>query len=169
MLNSLSSKLNSITEASLSFKQRSMRFSPETKVNTIKQSWELDPSYVTAKDINGKDGKIIYSAGMRVNPLTITTLPDKLLFIDGNDERQVKRALEFPVDGHIKRKIILVNGSPQILIKKFNTKFYLDPQRILCKKLGIKKFPSVVSQRGLKLVVEELTDSTPLVILGGRV
>ncbi|MDF3048208.1 MAG: hypothetical protein K0R73_1326 [Candidatus Midichloriaceae bacterium] len=107
MLNSVSSKLNSIPEDSLAFKQRNIHCFRETKANPIKQSWELDPSYVTAKDINGKDGKIIYSAGMRVNPLTITTLPDKLLFIDGNDERQVKRALEFPVDGHIKRKIIL--------------------------------------------------------------
>jgi hypothetical protein len=122
------------------------------------KSWEINPSYITDKDINGEDGNIIYLAGMYVNPLAINTLPYKLLFIDGDDERQVKRALEFPADGYTKHKIILANGCPQALIKKFNIMFYFDWQRILCREFGIKRFPSVVSQQGLRLIVEELND-----------
>jgi hypothetical protein len=156
MLNSVSSKLNSIPEANLAFKQRDMHFYPRIKTNSIPKSWEINPSYITDKDIKGEDGSVIYLAGMYVNPLAINTLPYKLLFIDGDDGRQVESALKFPTDGYTKHKIILAKGCPQSLIKKFNTMFYLDSYKILCREFGIKRFPSVVSQRGLRLVVEEL-------------
>jgi carboxypeptidase Taq len=53
-------------------------------------------------------------------------------------------------------KIILVNGSPQDLMKANSIRFYFDQQGVLVQKFGIKQVPATVSQHGSKLLIKEI-------------
>ena len=71
-----------------------------------------------------------------------------MLFIDGDDELQVKFALKGQA------KIILVKGSPLKLQRKEKIWIYFDQGGILTSKLGITQVPALVVQEGLQLKIK---------------
>jgi len=53
-------------------------------------------------------------------------------------------------------KIILINGSPLELQKKYKLWVYFDQSGILTTKFGIKHVPATVSQEGKRLKIREI-------------
>lgn len=111
-----------------------------------------DPSVTVPYDLKDHHGRVFHKAGTRVNPLTMKSLSTPLVFIDGDDLKQVQWALT----AHAQAKIVLIKGSPFELMELYERPFYFDQQGVLVKKLGIKQVPAVVKQSGLALEISEI-------------
>ncbi len=113
-----------------------------------------DPSITVPYDLKDLQGQTFQKAGRKVNPLKIRSMTKKLVFIKGDDKKQVEWAqskFNFSRD-----KLILVNGSPFELMEQLNHPVYFDQGGTLTKKLTIRAVPAVVSQEGLLLKIEEV-------------
>lgn len=107
-----------------------------------------DPTYVLTQDIRDHNNQLLHKKGTKVNPLEFTPLKEALLFIDGDDDSQVKFALKQQA------KIILVKGSPLKLQRKEKIWIYFDQGGILTSKLGITQVPALVTQEDLQLKIK---------------
>lgn len=119
-------------------------------ITRAKESKEFfyDPTYVLDQDIRDHNNQLMHPAGIKVNPLEFAPLKEALLFIEGDDELQVKFALKGQA------KIILVKGSPLKLQRKEKIWIYFDQGGVLTSKLGITQVPALVTQEGLKLKIK---------------
>lgn len=124
----------------------------------------FDPSITVDKDIPLPDGRILHKAGTTVNPLMIKSFTKRMIFIDGNDKKQVDWAVkQYELSGW-RDKLILVDGSYMDLMKRLNGKrVYFDQlggklgsRETLAKRFGIKAVPSMVYQEGNKLRIDEV-------------
>lgn len=107
----------------------------------------------TAKEtvMDGKGG-VVVAAGTKFNPLAIIPLTKKIFFIDAKDQRQlqlVKNQAE-PND-----KVILLGGSVFTAGEFLNRPVYLDIPG-LAFRMKVKNLPSIVSQEGDKLKIQEV-------------
>lgn len=118
-----------------------------------------DPTITLSQDLKDHEGRVFARRGDRANPLQITPLTKLMLFIDGEDEPQVKWALQ----QSLMSKVILVKGSPLTLEETYSRRFYFDQLGLLTKKLGIKQVPAKVSQEGHQLKIEEVQIEPSLV------
>ena len=125
------------------------------KAKESKESF-YDPSYVLTQDIRDQNNQIIHKAGIEVNPLEFVPLSQALLFIDGDDDKQIKLALNLYKKKEEKLKIILVKGEPLKLQREQREQkiwIYFDQAGFLTQKLGIKEVPALVTQDGLRLKI----------------
>lgn len=112
-----------------------------------------DPSIKVPYDLFDHKGQIFAAKGQVINPLVIKHLTKQLLFIDGDDLTQVEWSIN---QNPINSKIILVNGAPFALAKKYKRMFYFDQHGVLVKKFGILHIPARVSQKNHLLQIEEI-------------
>lgn len=122
-----------------------------------------DPTYILAEDIVLPCGKILYKAGVRVNPLDHMDLSRRLIFVDGRDQLQVTWLKEqildkstIDRDNKIEDRIILVGGKILDLQEELGTLLYFDQAGELTSKFGIKFVPAIVEQEGKSLKVTEI-------------
>lgn len=111
-----------------------------------------DPSVKVPYDLKDHNGDVFHKAGKTINPLSLSELSKKLVFIDGDDKAQVTWATLFPLAN---TKIILTSGAPFEVMGATRRPIYFDQGGCLVSKLGIKHVPCVVSQKGLYLHIEE--------------
>lgn len=116
----------------------------------------FDPTYVLDQNIEDAQGRVLYPAGTRKNPLEIVSLSKHLLFFDARDLRQVARAQALIAQYKGKVKPILVGGSYLDLMKKWRTQVYYDQHGTLTTKFGIHQVPAIVSQEGMRLRIDEI-------------
>lgn len=112
----------------------------------------VDVSEIVKDTIKDPKGNVIVAAGTRINPLEIKPLTKKLFFIDAKDERQIRLVQQ---RAQPKDKIILLGGSVFKAGEKLKRKVFLDIPG-LHKRMDIHSLPSIVSQDGSKLKVEEV-------------
>ena len=123
------------------------------------RSFYFDPTVHVAQPLVDAQGQVLVAAGSRVNPLTIVSLSQRLLFFDGRDAAQVRqaRALIERYDGKVKP--ILVAGSYLDLMRQWRFSVFYDQQGTLVQKLGITQVPALVSQEGPRLRIDELASA----------
>jgi conjugal transfer pilus assembly protein TraW len=116
----------------------------------------FDPSFVVPETIKDHEGRIIALKGSKVNPLDYVAMSTHLVFIDGDDTKQVRLSdqLHKLYKGQI--KTVLVRGAPLELTRRLGYQIYFDQGSTLTKKLDIAAVPSLVSQEGNKLRIDEL-------------
>jgi conjugal transfer pilus assembly protein TraW len=104
-----------------------------------------NPEITLTKDVADQTGKVLYKKGTKVNPLDHQTFTRQLLFIDGDDIKQVEFAVAKHQEIGEDLKIVLINGSPIELMKKYNPqkgnisgknnlqiiRFYFDQEGVL--------------------------------------
>lgn len=115
---------------------------------------EVNPLYTLEKDITDADGKILFKAGTKVNPLEVKPLTKTLCFIDGEDPEQVTW-LETYCGKDARNKLILVNGDYLAVTEQTGMRLYFDQRGYLVERFGIKAVPAVIRQSGKVLYVEE--------------
>ncbi len=122
---------------------------------TTRRTWLFDPSVVLSKSIPDANGRVMYPAGTRVNPLDTVSLPQPLLFFDGRDPQQITVALG--LFRHYKGAVtpILVAGSWQKLGREWKRQVYFDQQGKMVQQLGIQAVPALVTQEDKALRIEE--------------
>ena len=125
---------------------------------TLSRSRLFDPSITIQADIRGADSRIIWPKGTRVNPLDTVPLRAPLIFLDGDDVRQLAWALGY--ESRHPAKLILTNGAPLNLMKARQRRFFFDQGGKLVQHFGIRVLPSVIDQQGQSLRIREvaLTD-----------
>jgi len=121
-----------------------------------KRSFYFDPTYVLDRNVSDAQGRLMFAAGTRANPLDIVSLSRRLFFFDARDARQVAqaRALMKRYDGKVKP--ILTGGSYLDLMQAWHSPVYYDQQGLLTRRLGIRQVPALVSQEGKRLRIDEL-------------
>jgi conjugal transfer pilus assembly protein TraW len=125
-----------------------------TKVKEAK-TWTFDPTYTFAETVKDNLGNVLVPAGTKINPLDYTQLSKAIVFIDGRDEAQVAYAKQ-RTDANPKDKVVLVGGSYVNLTREWKRPVYFDQRGILVNHFHIKRVPSVLTQRGKLLQIEEL-------------
>lgn len=118
----------------------------------LPRTFYYDPTITLPQDLKDHEGRIFARKGDTANPLKIIPLTKEMLFIDGDNEDQIKWALHHPLNS----KIILTQGRPLHLEEVHGRRFYFDQLGLLTKKLGIKQVPAKVSQEKDQLKIEEL-------------
>jgi len=122
-----------------------------TKTKTP-QSWLHDPSIRLTRDLMDQEGRIFYKKGSVLNPLVHASCSRPLLFIDGDDQTQVMWAAFYRQPN----KIILVKGSPFVLMESLERPVFFDQGGKLTKTLRLAHVPALVVQEGLRLRISQL-------------
>jgi conjugal transfer pilus assembly protein TraW len=115
--------------------------------------WSFDPTITVDADIKDDKGLTIIARGTRVNPLDTVPLRAPLVFLNGDDARQIDWAMaRF---GRTPAKFILVSGAPLDLMRVRQRRFYFDQGGKLTEHFAIRAVPAVVEQQGRQLVITE--------------
>lgn len=119
------------------------------------RTYYVDPSLTVPYDIRDHEGRIIYPAGTKVNPLDYITLSKQLLFFDGDDPSQTEWARSVIDSDPIRVKPILTNGPIMALMKEWKIRLYFDQRGTLTERFRIQRVPATVSQEENRLKVVE--------------
>lgn len=120
------------------------------------RTFYVDPSFTLDRNIIDANGRLLFAAGLRKNPLEVVSLSKRLLFFDARDRRQVARARELMSNYEGRVKPILTGGSYLDLMKSWRIPVYYDQQGVLTRRLGIQQVPALVSQEGQRLRIDEV-------------
>jgi conjugal transfer pilus assembly protein TraW len=123
---------------------------------TENRTFYVDPSVQLSDDIRDTNGHILYSRGTLINPLQNMNFHKKLIFINGDDKKQVNWAQEIDKNFLHQDKLILINGDVQKTASLWKRNVYFDQAGRLCQRLGIHHVPALVTQQGLKLRINEI-------------
>ena len=118
--------------------------------------YNYDPSFSHPVDLKDQNGQIFYKAGTLINPLDYVTLRYELLFLDGDDKKQVAWAVAKHKEALVKPLLILIKGEPLKLSETHKTEFYFDQFGEMSKKFGLKQIPALVKQEGKTLLIQEI-------------
>jgi len=116
----------------------------------------IDPTVTYTHAIKTDDGQIVVPAGAKINPLLITKLSKRLVFFDGRDQAQVEAVHKLVIKYATKVKPILVAGSWYDTSKAWKTQVYYDQHGKLSQRFGVHAVPTVISQQGAMLLLEEV-------------
>lgn len=119
------------------------------------RTFYVDPSLTLDRNIVDAQGRPMFAAGTRKNPLEVVSLTRQLLFFDARDPNQVRHARDL-MGGPNPVKPILTGGSYLDLMKSWRVPVYYDQQGALTRRLGIRQVPALVSQEGLRLRIDEM-------------
>lgn len=122
------------------------------------RTWYYTPIVDVNHDIKDPKGYVIAKAG-RYNALRYKPMDVQMVFIDGDNTKQVKWALQRNDESDIRTKIILTKGSYMDLDKEHKVWFYYDQNGRYTQKLNIKHVPALVKQDGLQLKITEYNNS----------
>ena len=120
------------------------------------RTFYVDPTFTLDRNVVDAQGRLLFAAGTRKNPLEVVSLSKRLLFFDARDPRQVARARELIASYGGKVKPILTGGSYLDLMKAWRVAVYFDQQGTLTRRFGIQQVPALVSQEGQRLRVDEV-------------
>jgi conjugal transfer pilus assembly protein TraW len=120
------------------------------------RTFYVDPTFTLDRNVVDAQGRLMFAAGTRKNPLDVVSLSRRLLFFDARDARQVLRARELMAAGGSPIKPILTGGSYLDLMKAWRSPVYYDQQGVLVRRLGIQQVPALVSQEGSRLRIDEM-------------
>jgi len=123
------------------------------------RTFYVDPSFTLDRNVVDAQGRLLFAAGTRKNPLEVVSLTRKLLFFDARDPKQVRRAGELMASTAATTPVkpILTGGSYLDLMRAWRVPVYYDQQGALTRRLGIRQVPALVSQEGARLRIDELS------------
>lgn len=116
----------------------------------------LEPSYTLPESVYDHEGQLIAPAGATVKPLEVTSIRHKMFFFDGRDPEQVQLAQKLAKAIGTDFMPILVAGEWAKLSGQLNQAVYFDQQGRMSRTYGLTHVPSLVSQEGKRLKIEEL-------------
>ncbi len=112
----------------------------------------VDLTHTVTETITDGRGSLVVAAGTKINPLAVIPMTKKLFFIDAKDPKQIRLA---KTSAAPEDKIILLGGSVFKASHALGRNVYLDVPG-LHTRMKIKHLPSVVSQEGVLLKVQEI-------------
>jgi len=122
----------------------------------VRTQRRFDPTVHYAHAITTELGQVVVPAGASINPLQVMPLTRRLVFFDGRDAQQAEAVRRMVNRAGSRVKPILVAGSWYDTSKAWKVLVYYDQQGKLCRRFGIAAVPSVVSQAGDQLLIDEV-------------
>lgn len=116
----------------------------------------IDPTVAYERAVTTDDGRIVVPAGAKVNPLLVMSLSKRLVFFDGRDVAQREAVRRMVAKAGPRVKPVLVAGSWYDMSKAWKTQVYFDQAGRLAHRFGIRAVPTVISQQGAMLLLEEV-------------
>lgn len=120
------------------------------------REYYFDPSFTLDQDIFDHNHLLMQKAGTKINPLEQVSLNEDLVFINGDNEKQIEFAINHYKSKKEKVKIILVKGSPSEVMKRHMIWIYFDQAGVLTSKFGIIAVPAIVTEDKLQLKINEI-------------
>lgn len=117
----------------------------------------FNPSIVLNKNITNLNGDFVAFKGEKINPLNVHSFDEALIFINGDNQKQISWVLqaEKKYSNRFKStKIILASGDINVSAKSLKQRVYFDQSGVICKKFGITHTPTMVYQatkNGMKI------------------
>ena len=138
-------------------KAHTLRPHPVSNITTIRKNkiFYYDPTFVLPHALRNASGKVLVPSGIQVNPLREITLRETLLFINGDDARQIHWVRE-KIKEQTQFKIILVKGNIKVSTKALNNRVYFDQNGFITHQLRIQHVPAMVMQAGDRLKINEI-------------
>jgi len=123
---------------------------------TKNKEWIFDPSWTVSKDIFDHKGQLVASKGQVVNPLSLVSLSEVLVFVNSDSKKEIEyiKNVVLPNQEHL--KIILVNGGVVEAVEMLNMPVYFDQKGVLVNRFGIEHTPAIVLQKDNVLQVQEV-------------
>lgn len=106
----------------------------------------FDPSFTVERDLADHKGNVFAKKGQVVNPFNHLPFDRTLIFIDGDDEAQVKWLQDFKAETAI-RKVILTKGNIRDINNQLDEWVYFDQNATLINRFGIKALPTVIDEK----------------------
>lgn len=116
----------------------------------------FDPAVRFSEAITDHEGKELWPAGTVVNPLDYITLSQQWLFFDGDDPEQAQWAHDYIERNPGRVRPILTRGAVVKLMEQWQRRLYFDQGGRYCQRLGVKALPSLVTQEGKMLRIDEI-------------
>jgi conjugal transfer pilus assembly protein TraW len=122
------------------------------------RSWLYDPTFTVPRDYADQNGRVFARAGDRINPLLRMPEFDRVIvFFDGDDARQVAYALSvLHRYGGQRTKLILVKGSPTLLMRREKIPVFFDQLGLLADKFRLSQVPALIVREGDRLRISEV-------------
>lgn len=113
---------------------------------------EFDPSYTLERDLADHKGNVFAKKGTVVNPFSLYRFNQTLIFINADDEDQIKWAKTFKAETE-ERKMILIKGNIKDAEELLDEQIFFDQHGSLIKRFGIQRVPTVIDEyQGKKLL-----------------
>lgn len=116
----------------------------------------FDPTITIPQAITDGTGRVVVAAGTKINPLDHVGLTKRWVFFDGRDAAQTVKVRAMVAKDGPRVKAILVAGSFMKTMREWGVQVYFDQYGQLSRRFGIAHVPSVVSQDGKRLKIEEI-------------
>lgn len=116
----------------------------------------FDPTIVLSQDIVDHEGNVLWPSGTTVNPLDYVSMTQQWLFFDADDPEQAAWAHDYLKRYPNQVRPILIQGAVLELTEAWQIRLYFDQQGKYVEKFGIKTVPSLISQEGKKLRIDEI-------------
>jgi conjugal transfer pilus assembly protein TraW len=120
------------------------------------RTFYVDPTWTLDRNVVDEQGKLLFPAGTKVNPLDYAPLTQYLLFFDQREKAQVAFARRFIEQSKARVKPILVGGEPLKLMRQWKREVFYDQGGVLSRKFLLKQSPAIVSQEGKRLRIDEI-------------
>ena len=115
-----------------------------------------DPTVVLSQDITDHEGNLLWPAGTTVNPLDYTNMSQQWLFFNADDPVQAAWAQAYLKHYPNQVRPILIQGAVLELTEAWDIRLYFDQYGKYAEKFGIQTVPSLISQEGKKLRIDEI-------------
>jgi conjugal transfer pilus assembly protein TraW len=112
----------------------------------------VDLTYTVTEAVRDEKGVLIVPKGMRINPLQIRPLTKRVFFIHGDNKKHLDYV---KANAAHNDRVIALAGSVLRSSTYLDRQVYMDMVG-LSKQMKVTAFPSVVSQVGTQLRIEEL-------------
>jgi len=115
---------------------------PRTKTQTVRY---FDPTVRFAQSIKDHEGNVLWPAGTSVNPLNYVAMSDQAAWARTYMKRYPEQV-----------RLILTQGPVLKLMETWGVRLYFDQGGKLVERFGIETLPSVISQDGKRLRIDEV-------------
>lgn len=126
---------------------------PRTQTDKIRY---FDPTIVLSQDIVDHQGMVLWPSGTTVNPLDYISMNQQWLFFDADDPKQAAWAYRYLKRHPNQVRPILIQGAVLKLMEEWQIKLYFDQGGKYIERFGIQTVPSLISQEGKKLRIDEI-------------
>jgi conjugal transfer pilus assembly protein TraW len=126
---------------------------PRTKEHKVRY---FDPTVRFAQSIKDHEGNVLWPAGTTVNPLDYISLSQQWIFFNADDPEQLAWAQTYLKRYPEQVRLILTQGAVLKLMEIWDMRLYFDQGGRLVKHFGIESLPSVISQDGKRLRIDEV-------------
>ena len=126
---------------------------PRTKAHKVRY---FDPTVRFAQSIKDHEGNVLWPAGTTVNPLDYISLSQQWIFFNADDPEQAAWAQAYVKRYPEQVRLILTQGAVLKLMETWDMRLYFDQGGKLVKHFGIESLPSVISQDGKRLRIDEV-------------